>query len=285
MIDSVFQLLFRYEAPISEKYIAMFHGFSQRSQIEQMQHVLRSDRRFLSCQANYWKCIPLSQLVLDKPISDVEFVITDIETTGSIRGKDRIIDIAAIKIRDNKEIGRFESLVQPGLPITYQISRLTGIKNDTVKNAQPIEEVLPKYIDFMQDAIFVAHNSLFDYLFINSEINRLDLTPLQTQMEICTFRMAKKILPDLRARGVSGLAKYFNYSLEGRHRAMPDVLATKYYFEQFILILSKEGIDTLHQLIEFQKDKITNKNLNKKIKKFKKNKRNRSISHYWGGDN
>jgi DNA polymerase III epsilon subunit family exonuclease len=263
----------------------MFYGFFQSRQIKQMQQILNSDNRFLPCQPNHWKCIPLAEMIQDKPIKEVDFVITDIETTGSVKGKDRIIEIAAVKLRNDQEIDRFESLVKPDKKISRQISWLTGIKNVTVEEAPPVEDVLPRYVQFMEGAIFVAHNTLFDYFFINSEIRRLGLAEFENQMEICTFRMAKKILPDVRARGVSGLAKYFNYSLEGgRHRAMPDVLATRFYFEKFTTALAQQGITSLHKLIEFQKDKITQKKINKKLKSFRKNRSYPSIAHYWSSE-
>ena len=272
MIDSVFQLLFRHEAPISEKQIAMFHGYTKTRDLEMLQGILKTDHRFHSCRDNLWQCAPLSELIPDDKISEIDFIITDIESTGSLRGTDRIIDLAAVKIRNGQEIGRFESLVNPQKEISDQIVRLTGITNEAVSTAPTIEEILPKFIEFVDKGIFVAHNSLFDYHFINAEIRRLQLPELESRMEICTFRLAKKLLPDVRARGVSGLAEYYNYTLENRHRAMPDVLATKYYFERFLEELGKQDIHNLHQLVLFQKEIITKKKIKKKIKSFLRKK-------------
>jgi len=272
LIDSVFQLLFRFESPISEKHIAMFHGLTKNSEIEELKELLHSDHRFLACQDNHWQCAPLSQLVPDKNIKEIDFVITDIETTGSIQGNDRIIDLAAIKVRNGVEIDRFESLINPQKKISPTIIRLTGINNESVKFSPVIETVLPKFIDFVGEGIFIAHNTLFDYHFIKAEIRRLKLKEFQSQVEVCTYRLAKKLLPNVKACGVEGLAKYFEYPLENRHRAMPDVLATTFYFEQFVKMLRQQGISTLHQLVNFQKEVITQKKLKKKIKGFLRKK-------------
>lgn len=272
MIDSVFQLLFRYEDAISEKHIAMHQGLSHLNEIEELKRILESDNRFIPCKNSHWRCVPLHQLVEDRKIEDIDFIITDIETTGSIRGKDRIIDIAAQKVRNHEVVETFESLVNPEKTISNQIVQLTNITNEDVKDSPLIEEVLPKFVAFAGEGIFVAHNSYFDFSFINSELRRLSMPLLQTKMEICTFRIAKKLLPNVRSRGVSGLAEYFNYSLIDRHRAMPDVIATKFYLDQFLDELKKQNIETLHQLINYQKEVITKKNLRRKIKRFLRRK-------------
>ncbi len=272
MIEAVFQLLNRFDGVVSESQIRFALGINTKHEIKELNHWLKSDRRFVRCDENKWKCAPLTDLIEDKPLKEVTFIITDIETTGSIRGKDRIIEIAALKIRNGNVLDSFEHLVNPHKNISKQISKLTKITNAIVQDAPSIEEILPKYIEFVGEGVFVAHNSLFDFCFINSEVRRLGINGFKCQTDICTYRIAKKLLPKVRARGISGLSMHFDYPLEDRHRAMPDVKATHYFLEVFLEQLEKENITTLHQLIQYQTEKLGKNELRKKLKKQKKKK-------------
>ncbi len=273
MIEAVFQLLHRFDGIISESHIRHALGFTSKQDSNTLHELLNSDKRFVDCNNSTWKCLSLTDLIEDKPLKEVTFVVTDIETTGSIRGKDRIIEIAAIKARNGDILDKFESLVNPHKNISKQITKLTRISNSTVKDSPPIEEVLSSYIDFVNNGAFVAHNSLFDFCFINSEIRRLKLEGLKNQTDICTYRIARKLLPDVRARGIKGLSLHFDYPLKNRHRAMPDVMATHFFLNIFLEQLEAKGIDTLHKLIEFQKDKLGKTELKKKLKKQRKKNR------------
>lgn len=272
MIEAVFQLLYRFNGAVSESQIRYALGINSKQETKELDRLLSSDRRFINCEGNKWRCAPLEDLIENKPLKDVVFVITDIETTGSIRGKDRIIEIAALKTRNGNVLDSFECLVNPHKNISKQISKLTRINNATIQNAPSIEEVLPKYIDFIDQGVFVAHNSLFDFCFINSEINRLGIEGLKNQMDICTYRLAKKLLPKVRARGISGLSMHFDYPIKNRHRAMPDVEATHFFLNKFLQELTFQNINNLHELIEFQTDKLGKNELRKKLRRQKKKK-------------
>jgi len=268
--NAVFQLLYQFEGEITEKQIRQALNLKFHHEIEQLRFLLESDKRFIGGANSSWKCVPLEELVEDQPISEVEFVITDLETTGSIKGKDRIIEIAALRVRNGEVIDQFESLVDPQKKISWQITNLTKITNETVANAPTIEKVLPQFTQFADNGIFVAHNSLFDYSFIMSELGRLELAVFKPQIEICTFRLARKLLPNVKARGISGLSIYFDYQMENRHRAMSDVLATTFFLNRFLQQLETMGIKTLYQLIEFQRERLTKKKLIKRIKRLRK---------------
>ncbi|MBT3225484.1 MAG: hypothetical protein HN580_00705 [Deltaproteobacteria bacterium] len=278
MNNAVFQLLYQFEGAVTEKQIRQVLNLNSRSEIDQLRNLLEIDKRFVRPSDSGWTCTPLEMLVEDRPISEIEFVITDLETTGSIKGKDRIIEIAALKVKNGQVIDKFESLVDPQKKIPWQIVNLTKINNETVENAPMIEEVLPQFTQFAENGIFVAHNSLFDYSFIMSELERLNLKVFNPQIEICTFRLARKLLPNVRARGISGLCIYFDYEMENRHRAMSDVLATKFFLDRFLQQLEKMDIKTLYQLIEFQKDRMTKKELIKRIKRLRKKRSKATIT-------
>lgn len=270
MRHELFHLLYNFNGALGEKHIKQALNISNREDTEELKLLLQSDARFISCPESTWKCVPLDQILEDQPLDSVDFIVTDIETTGSIRGKDRIIEIGAVKLRNRKTTQEFESLVNPQKKISKTITRLTKIKNQTVKDSPTIEKVLPDFIEFAENGIFVAHNSHFDFTFINSEIDRLQLQRLRTPVDICTFRLARKLLPDVRARGISGLSLHFNYNMANRHRAMSDVMATQYFFCKFLSKLEDAGIKTLHELIRYQQDRTSKKELLKKIRRIKR---------------
>jgi len=268
LIDSVFQLLFRYEKPLSQKQIGLTLGNPKG--VTDLLYALKQDERFIALENEHWRAASMQDLVEDQSLREVEFLITDLETTGPMKGKDRIIDIAAVKLKGGKEIDRFESLVNPEQAISNTIYRLTGISNQMVANEATIDEVLPSYLEFASGGVFVAHNALFDFSFISHEIRRLELEPLHKKVEICTFRMARKLLPDLRACGVNGLCEHFGYEMTERHRAMPDVEATSFFLQRFLEDLEQRGVTTLYELIQFQKEVLSDQDVNKKIKRYKK---------------
>ena len=104
---------------------------------------------------------------------DQEFVAFDLETTGLSSRTDRIIEIGAVILKDGKEVDRFQTFVDPERPLDRKIVELTGITDEMLKGAPKIEEVLPKFLEFVGDRVLVAHNSDFDTGFIRGECNRL----------------------------------------------------------------------------------------------------------------
>ncbi|MDX2472053.1 MAG: exonuclease domain-containing protein [SAR324 cluster bacterium] len=268
MIDTVFQLLFRYTEPLSQEKIGLTVGNPKA--VEEVAESLGKDDRFIAIGDDGWQAAAMEDLLPDQNLEDVEFVVTDLETTGPAKGTDRIIDIAALKVKNGVVIDSFESLVKPHQPISRIITRLTGISDEMVVDAPDIEDVLPKFITFAHGSVFVAHNAPFDFSFLNAEIRRIGLQPCAEKVEVCTFRMAKKLLPGVRACGLAGLSEHYEYDFSDRHRAMPDVLATVHFLNIFLGLLKEDGITTLYELIEFQKEALNPNDINRKIKKYLK---------------
>ncbi len=104
---------------------------------------------------------------------DEEFVAFDLETTGLSSRNDRIIEIGAVVLKNGQEVDRFQTFVDPERPLDRKIVDLTGISDDMLKGAPKIEEVLPKFLEFIGDRVLVAHNSDFDTGFIRAECSRL----------------------------------------------------------------------------------------------------------------
>jgi len=121
------------------------------------------------------------------PLSEVEFVVVDLETTGGSPADSRITEIGAVKLRGGERTGVFETLVNPGVPVPRQITHLTGIDDLVVAGAPPIEWVLPSFAEFARGCIFVAHNARFDFTFLNVALERLGLRHEVGHLDIRTW--------------------------------------------------------------------------------------------------
>ena len=153
------------------------------------------------------------------------FTVLDIETTGFNPSVDQIIEISAIKYRNGKEVGCFSHLVCPDQIISKRISALTGISPAMVANQPKIGEIIPKFLDFVDDDIIVGHNVSFDINFIYDNALRLEGRVFRNDY-IDTCRIARKALPDLRNHKLSTLVDYFKIDELPTHRAEDDCRAT-----------------------------------------------------------
>ena len=185
-------------------------------------------------------------------VRDATFVVTDTETTGTSAASNRIIELAAVKVRGGEVVDRFQQLVNPGRSIPKRITRLTSITTGMVFDAPPIEEVLPAYLDFLGEGVFTAHNLSFDRGFVNAELKRTGRAPLENDM-LCTLRLARRLLPGLRSKGLSRLIQFYDLQVSSRHRALGDAKATTTVLQQFLSQLDFEHeITTLDELLTFQ---------------------------------
>ena len=183
-------------------------------------------------------------------LEEAEFCIVDIETNGSKVEKHQIIEIGAVKVKNNKIIDRYESLVY-AKDINKHITEITGISAEDTKDAPELKEVLYKFKEFLGDAIFVAHDVKFDYNFISSSMQRIGLPPLLNR-SLCSLQLAQRTIVSYRY-SLSYLNKFFNlYPDATHHRAMSDVLTTYELFKLCMKNLDKD-IKTVEDLIRFSK--------------------------------
>jgi DNA polymerase-3 subunit epsilon len=185
------------------------------------------------------------------PINEAEFCIVDIETNGSKIEKHQIIELAAVKVKDGKIIDRFESLVFTQ-EINPHITEITGIKAEDTKDAPPLAEVLKAFKIFLGNAVFVAHDVKFDYMFISKSMEKIGLEPLLNR-SLCSLALAERTIVSYRYA-----LSYLNDALKlnpnaQHHRAMSDVLTT---YGLFLLSLQNldENIKTVEDLIRFSKE-------------------------------
>ena len=166
------------------------------------------------------------------------YSVVDIETTGSLRGKTKITEFAAIKIQDGKIIGTYQTLINPKVKIPSFISRLTGINDAMVRKAPLFADVSDKIRDFLKDSIFVAHNVGFDYRFVQKEFNSLDQDFVQHKA--CTIALGRKKFKGLDSYSLKNMTDYLGIGLNNHHRAFCDALAAS---EILVRCLGYEKLD------------------------------------------
>ena len=155
-----------------------------------------------------------------------EYAVIDIETTGISPKYDSIIELSALKIKDNSIVDTFTSLVNPGFKIDSFITELTGITNEMLQESNKIEKILPDFLNFIGDSLLVGHNINFDINFIYDNCITLFNKSLQNDF-IDTMRISKRILKELPHHKLSDLANFYNISYDGAHRALNDCKITQ----------------------------------------------------------
>lgn len=159
----------------------------------------------------------------------VMYAIVDIETTGGYATQGCITEIAIVFYNGSSIEGKYETLINPQMPIQKYVQSMTGITNTMVATAPLFEEVAPHIYNLLKDRIFVAHNVNFDYSFITHHLRtagyNIDLP------KICTVKLSRKIFPGLLKYGLGSLCRHFNIENGARHRAAGDAIATTKLFE------------------------------------------------------
>lgn len=158
------------------------------------------------------------------PLMTAPLVVFDLETTGLDPEVDRIIEIGAIKLDGMRPVAEFSSLVSTNVELTDDIIRLTGITPEMLVGQPVIEDVLPKFLEFIEGSILIAHNAEFDLSMIKAACSRVGID-LEWPC-FCTLKMARALLPDLENKKLDTLAAHYGLTFESRHRSIGDVKVT-----------------------------------------------------------
>ena len=185
---------------------------------------------------------------------DEKYVVFDIETTGFSPVTNRIIEIGAVKVENGEITERFSTFVNPQVPIPFHIEKLTSINDSMVMDADPIEVVLPRFLEFVGDAILVAHNANFDVSFIKENAKRQRIPVDFTYVD--TVGIARALLTGQSKYTLDAVAKTLGISLENHHRAVDDAECTAEIFVKFIEMLKKDNILDLASLNELGKSSV-----------------------------
>ncbi|MFQ5528899.1 MAG: PolC-type DNA polymerase III [Gemmatimonadota bacterium] len=180
------------------------------------------------------------------PLSDLEFAVVDVETTGS-RREDRVMEIACVHVAGGSIRGRYSTLIDPGCWIPERISRLTGIDVSMVRSAPRFEDVAAVVRRALNERVFVAHNARFDWRFVAEEMRRAR-AEVPRGDQLCTVRFAKRALPGLRRWGLDSLIAYYGLECRARHRAWGDALVTAEVLLNLLEAADRRGISQWEQL-------------------------------------
>jgi DNA polymerase-3 subunit epsilon len=160
------------------------------------------------------------------------YAIIDIETTGGSARIEKITEIAIYLHDGNQITGEFVSLVNPERNIPYFITNLTGITNEMVEDAPRFFEIAKTIVELTEGRIFVAHNARFDYSFIRQEFKSLGFNYKRNILD--TVALSRKLFPGHRSYSLGNICNDLRISINGRHRAAGDALATLKLFEMLM---------------------------------------------------
>ena len=174
------------------------------------------------------------------------YVVFDLETTGFSPLKNKIIEIGAVKVQNQEITDRFSTFVNPQVPIPYEIEQLTSINDDMVLDAPLIEEILPKFMEFCEGAVMVAHNADFDMSFIKYNCKQQGLPCEKTIVD--TVALSRALLPSLNRFKLDTVAKALGIVLGHHHRAVDDAACTAEIMLKLIKMLQDRGVENLDDL-------------------------------------
>lgn len=183
------------------------------------------------------------------PLSEVTFVVVDLETTGSAPGTSAITEIGAVKVRGGEVLGEFGTLVNPGGPVPAQIQVLTGITTAMVVDAPRIATVLPAFLEFARGSVLVAHNAPFDIGFLQAAAAQTGHTWPGNPV-VDTVRLARRVVTRDEAPNhkLGTLAALFHASVVPEHRALADAQATVDVLHALLSRLAPLGVTHLEDL-------------------------------------
>jgi len=187
-----------------------------------------------------------------RSLNETEFVVLDIEAMTIAAHTPRIIDLAAYRVRAGTILDDFQTLINPGNPVSGFISALTGITNDMLQTAPTFAEVAHSWLDFAGDAVLVAHNATFDVPLLNQEIGRVFPGCRMRNVELCTLNLARRIVSSPDGHKLDSLANHFAIPIDQRHRAAGDARATAEILLRLLEEVEQYGVTTLAQLRNFR---------------------------------
>ena len=178
-------------------------------------------------------------------LKDATYVVFDTETTGLSAQYDKVIELAAVKMKGGTVIDRFEEFIDPGHPLSQTTINLTSITDDMVRGSKSEGEVFRMFKDFCAGCVIVGHNATFDVDFMNTGYARHDLGPI-AEPWIDTLPLARFLYPEMNGFRLNTLARKLNVTLEHHHRAIYDAEATGYIYYAMLKDAEEQYQITFH---------------------------------------
>ena len=197
---------------------------------------------------------------------DTTYCVLDLETTGFSPKTEKITEIGIMKIKDGKVLDKFSCFVNPEKPIPKRVVEITNITDDMVKDAEIIDKVFPKMLEFLEDSVIVAHNASFDIGFLKHNASVLGYDFDYTYID--TLALSRKIFPELKKHKLGKIAEHLKIKVEVAHRALDDVDTTVKVYNEMIKILKERGAKTVEDIELKAQDETAKKNEFKTIRPY-----------------
>ncbi|WAX58023.1 DEDD exonuclease domain-containing protein [Jatrophihabitans cynanchi] len=189
---------------------------------------------------------------LDEPLRLTTFTVVDLETTGGSAAADAITEVGAVRVCGGEVRGEFQTLVDPGVPITPFVSVLTGITDAMVSGSPRIGSVLPAFLEFARGSVLVAHNAPFDVGFLRAACIDQGLAwpgfPVVDTALLARRVLTRDEVPNCK---LGTLAAFFGAGTSPNHRALADARATVDVLHALIGRLGSLGVQSLPELRAF----------------------------------
>ena len=177
---------------------------------------------------------------------DTTYCVLDLETTGLSFRTEKITEVGIMKVQNGEVIDSFSCFVNPEKPIPSKVVEVTNITDDMVKDAETIDKVMPKILEFVGDSVLVAHNADFDIGFLKYNAKQLGLSLENTYID--TLRLAKELFPDFKKYKLGLIADKLGIVVEVAHRALDDVDTTVKVLNVMLNMLKENGVKTLDDI-------------------------------------
>ena len=185
-------------------------------------------------------------------LDDATYCVLDLETTGISITTEKITEVGIMKVKNGEVIDEFEIFVNPEKPIPQRVVEVTNITDEMVKDAETIDKVFPKILEFVGDSIIVAHNASFDVGFLKHNAKLLGYEFNNTYID--TLPLAKDLFPDLKKYKLGKIADSLGIEVDVAHRALADVDTTVKVFNVMLKKLKAKGINTVDEIDSATKD-------------------------------
>lgn len=182
---------------------------------------------------------------MNRHIDQIEFTIFDTETTGlSALSGDRIIEIAAVRFKGSRIISTFDSLVNPGRPVSPMAFAVNRISDGMLESAPDMAKVLPGFLRFIKGSCLCSYNAPFDWGFLVQELKLAGMPGLEDIAVVDILKMARRLLPGLERYPLWNVAQKVGLEIKQEHRALSDVMLTYEAFHKLKeILLQKEIIE------------------------------------------
>lgn len=251
--DLAHRFLLEADKPAETQLIARHLFGAQRHETPEahvvVQSLLSADSRFLKTHCRRWsaRLAPYMQ----KDANDVEFVVVDLEATGSVIGVDEIMEIGLVRLVGGKVERRFSTRLKTVRPVPFWVSRLTGLSTTVLADAPTLDEKAPEILALLDGAVFVAHDVCFDMPFLRWELLRRGLN-FPCSAGVCTLELSRALWPELPSHSLTELAVSLALTHDKPHCAGDDALAAAGLLQKALDMARRLGRRSLGDLMDLR---------------------------------